>query len=230
MENRVYILIAGVNGAGKSTFYSLHNHIENLFPFCNSDSFRNLIQVNPDNIIKSIGDWRDLKTSYAGAKKAISIIRQNFREGTSFSQETTLTGHSILRNIETAKAQGYKVGIVYVGVDSVDIAKQRVQKRVENGGHGIPEDVIERRYLSSFENLNLVMPKCDGVLLYDNSTEKGFRTIAEYDGKLLRLRNDPKEIPNWVKIYIKTPIIEQVEKQQSDRIHSLSNSLKKQER
>ena len=213
MQEKVYILIAGVNGAGKSTFYSIHDQICPLFPFCDNNSFHNLSQLNPDKIIRSLGDWRDFNTSRDGMKIAIKIIRDNFEQGVSFSQETTLTGHSILRNFETAKKKGYKVGIVYVGVDSVDIAKQRVQHRVKNGGHGIPEKDIERRYINSFKNLNLLMTKCDGVLLYDNSTENGFRIIAEYDGNELLLRSDPKQVPAWVKKHIEIPLINQTEKQ-----------------
>ena len=41
----------------------------------------------------------------------------------------------------------------YIGVESSDIAKERVKYRVSQGGHGIPDEDIERRYYESLENL-----------------------------------------------------------------------------
>lgn len=34
----------------------------------------------------------------------------------------------------------------YVGIESVEIAKQRIAYRVAHGGHGIPDADVERRY------------------------------------------------------------------------------------
>lgn len=207
MQDKVYVLLAGVNGAGKSTFYSVHGGSGPLFPFCDNDTFRKMPQVNSDKIVKTFGDWRNSKDQYAAGKIAVKTIRDYFNRGVSFSQETTLAGRLALRNIETAKANGYKVGVIYVGVDSVDIAKERVLKRVSRGGHGIPEEDIERRYLESFKNLNSIMDKCDFVLLYDNSNEQGFRTVAEYDGEKLKLIGGYSPLPHWIKEHIDTPVV-----------------------
>ena len=57
----------------------------------------------------------------------------------------------------------------YVGVDSVEIAKERVKSRVIAGGHGIPEQDIERRYQESLNQLKFIMPLCDILELYDNT-------------------------------------------------------------
>ncbi len=53
---------------------------------------------------------------------------------------------SYLGFIKRAKKNGYNVALIYLWLNSFDIAKQRVAKRVSEGGHNIPEDVIERRY------------------------------------------------------------------------------------
>lgn len=62
-------------------------------------------------------------------------------------------GKSIVRNIKKAKEKGFYVVMNYIGLDTPDIAKERVKIRVLKGGHGIPEDAIERRYYESLENL-----------------------------------------------------------------------------
>ena len=221
MKDKVYVLLAGVNGAGKSTLYNIVGKFGPIFPFCDNKALQDMPLINSDNIVREFGDWRDDKDQYAAGKIAVRRIREYFRQGVSFAQETTLAGKSIVRNIETAKANGYKVGIVYVGVESADIAKQRVRHRVARGGHGIPESDIEKRYSLSFENLNRIMEKCDGVLLFDNSTEKGFRAVAEYDGQRLMLIGDYGQLPVWVKNQVEMPIVNQEAKSRSvsEKVH-----------
>jgi predicted ABC-type ATPase len=111
----------------------------------------------------------------------------------SFSQETTLCGKSILNNIQKAKRLGYSIELHYVGLDSADTAKQRVKNRVMQGGHGIPDEDIERRYVETLENLKIVLPLCDVAAIYDN-TEK-FRRFAIYkEGKCVRVSS---RVPEW---------------------------------
>ena len=83
-------------------------------------------------------------------------------EGISFNQETTLCGKSIIRNIKTAKSKGFYIVMNYIGVESSDIAKDRVKHRVSQGGHGIPDEVniYDNTYIFKeiiyFKNGNLV--------------------------------------------------------------------------
>ena len=152
-----YILIAGVNGAGKSTLYQ------------SIDSLKSMERVNTDEIVRTFGDWRNSMDVMKAGKIAVRKIDDFFRHGITFNQETTLCGNSILKNIDRAKSLGYVIEIHYVGVESVEIAKQRIAYRVEHGGHGIPEVDVERRYEESFARLNMLKDKCDLVVLYDNT-------------------------------------------------------------
>lgn len=81
----------------------------------------------------------------------------------------------------------------YIGISSAELAKQRIACRVIKGGHGIPDEDVERRYRETFENLKVVLPLCDLVSLYDN-TEK-FRRIAIYKkGVPVLISHD---VPEW---------------------------------
>ena len=126
-------------------------------------------RVNTDEIVRTFGDWRNSMDVMKAGKIAVRKIDDFFRHGISFNQETTLCGNSILKNIDRAKSLGYVIEIHYVGVESVEIAKQRIAYRVEHGGHGIPEVDVERRYEESFARLNMFKDKCDLVVLYDNT-------------------------------------------------------------
>ena len=122
-----YILIAGVNGAGKSTLYQL------------LQSLHDIPRVNTDEILREFGDWRNMTDVMNAGKMAVKKIARYFDEGITFNQETTLCGKSILSNIAKAKKRGYFIELHYIGVENADIAKERVAKRVKQGGHGITE-------------------------------------------------------------------------------------------
>ncbi len=176
-----YILIAGVNGAGKSTLYQ------------SLQSMQDMPRVNADEILREFGDWRNMVDVMTAGKIAVKKIGRYFDEGSTFNQETTLCGKSILNNIAKAKERGYFIELHYVGVESADIAKGRVAARVKKGGHGIPEKDIERRYVDTFHNLENVLPECDLAVFYDNTIE--FHRFAIYkNGKPVRVSH---EIPRW---------------------------------
>ena len=54
-------------------------------------------------------------------------------------------------------------------MESPEIAKERVRKRIELGGHGVTGETIERRFIKSKENLLKIYPLCDTVIIYDNT-------------------------------------------------------------
>ena len=182
-----YILIAGVNGAGKSTLYQ------------SIDSLKSMERVNTDEIVRTFGDWKNSKDVMKAGKIAVRKIDEFFRQGISFNQETTLCGNSILKNIDRAKSLGYVTEIHYVGVESVEIAKQRIAYRVEHGGHGIPEADVERRYVESFARLKMLKDKCDLVVLYDN-TESFIRFAIYKNGNICTTED---KMPMWFEKYVK---------------------------
>ena len=90
---------------------------------------------------------------------------------------------------------GYRIELHYIGVDSVDIAKERVKVRVSEGGRGIPEEDIERRYVETFKNLKDVLKYCDLAAFYDNT--KNFHRFAIFrNGEIARISTI---LPTWFK-------------------------------
>ena len=110
---------------------------------------------------------------------SVKNITEYLEKGVSFNQETTLCGNMIVKNILKAKSLGYFIELHYVGVDSVEIAKERVKYRVQQGGHGIPERDIEKRYEETFKQLNFILKECNLVAFYDNT--ESFRRFAKRD-------------------------------------------------
>ena len=71
----------------------------------------------------------------------------------SFAFETTLASKSFTRLIARAQPSGYRVTLLYVALPSAQLAKRRVARRVKEGGHSILDNIIERRFYRSLENL-----------------------------------------------------------------------------
>ena len=68
------------------------------------------------------------------------------------------------------KAQGYRINLIYVWLESAELAVNRVAKRVASGGHNIPEDIIRRRYERGQKNfVELYLPLADRFQAYNNS-------------------------------------------------------------
>jgi len=116
-----YTIIAGVNGAGKSTLFNAgYLALPKDSVRINSDE---LIQKNYNN------QWRDVNIQIEAGKQMIKLIRECLSNKKSFNQETTLSGRNIIRAILKAKEQGYYISLHYVGLESPDLAVQRVQER-----------------------------------------------------------------------------------------------------
>ena len=84
----------------------------------------------------------------------------------------------------------------YIGVESSDIAKQRVMLRVNKGGHGIPNEAIDRRYIDSLANLKKVIKICNKINIYDN-TEMFKLVMVIINGEIVW---QDRNIPNWLNI------------------------------
>ena len=183
-----YTIFSGVNGVGKTTMYKSVYYDEN------KDEKR----INTDEMVASIGSWSDSNLQMKCAREAVKLIREYINNGISFNQETTLTGNSIVKNIINAKEKGFYVVINYIGVESPEIAKERVKIRVSKGGHGIPDEDIERRYYESLKNLQRVISICDEINIYDN-TEMFKEIVNIKNGNILWRANN---IPRWANIIL----------------------------
>lgn len=102
----------------------------------------------------------------------LNRIEELLQKEVDFAFETTLSAKSYISIVKKAQAEGYFVTLIYFWLNSIELAKQRVRNRVSEGGHNIPEDVIERRYVRGIKNLfEIYLNKCDNVMMFDNSNK-----------------------------------------------------------
>lgn len=167
------IMVAGPNGAGKSTFYESYlSHLD--LPFLNADNLAREIRVDAYTATAEIASARD---------RLISLRR-------SFITETVLSdpvGEKIGVLVDAAR-QGFDVRLIYIGLDSPALSRERVADRVGADGHDVPEEKLAGRYHRSLENLRRAIRDLPLVQIYDNSDHQApHRFIAEFrNGKLHR--------------------------------------------
>ncbi len=119
-------------------------------------------------------------------------IAELLENGQSFAFETTLSTRSYVNMVERAKAKGYEVILLFLALESVNLAIERVEIRVSEGGHNIPIETIKRRYEIGLRNLfQLYIPIVDKWMLVDNSSDN-FEFIAEGTSTELIIRSEQK--------------------------------------
>jgi predicted ABC-type ATPase len=174
-EKNLYI-IAGCNGAGKTTAsFTILPEIINCKEF-----------VNADEIAKGLSPFQPEKVAFESGRIMLARIDELLRENKSFAFETTLSTKSYKNKIRMAREKGYTITLLFFWLQNVELAKERVKIRVAEGGHNIEPEIIERRYLNGIKNLfNIYLSIIDGLLIFDNSHGKhellAYKTI---DGQL----------------------------------------------
>ena len=163
MKDKNLYIIAGCNGAGKTTasFTILPDIIE-----CKEF-------VNADEIAKGLSPFQPEKVSFEAGRIMLKRISELLKENESFAFETTLSTKSYRNKVLYAKNKGYTVTLLFFWLNNVELAKERVKTRVKEGGHNIPSKVIERRYTKGIKNLfDIYIDIVDGILIFDNSFGK----------------------------------------------------------
>ena len=177
---KVYTIIAGVNGVGKSSLTGVLARDKNNLGTI----------IDTDSITRQHGG-----SKLNGAKEAIRRIQSCLDAGVNFTQETTLSGVRTLRTVQEARARDYHINLYYIAVSSAEESLDRIANRVRKGGHDIPAEDVKRRYNSRFSDLLKILPYCDTAQFYDN--ENGFQFVAEFrNGELLQVGD---YCPGWLK-------------------------------
>ena len=134
-EKNLYI-ISGCNGAGKTTAsYSVLPKLLDCKQF-----------VNADEIAKGLSPFCPESVAIQAGKLMLLRIEELLATDETFSIETTLATRSYSELVKRAQEKGYKVTLLYFWLSSPELAVERVARRVREGGHNIPKDVIYRRY------------------------------------------------------------------------------------
>jgi predicted ABC-type ATPase len=156
------IVIAGPNGAGKTTF--ARRYLPN--------NARVIHFVNADLIAAGLSPLKPELASIAAARTVLAEIDRLAKARADFAFESTLSGLTYVRRLESWRRAGYRVEIVYLKLKSPQLALRRVAARVRQGGHDVPRADVLRRYSRGLRNFEMIYrPMADSWAVYENSGE-----------------------------------------------------------
>ena len=182
----VMIVVAGVNGAGKSSTIGEKQKID---------------YINPDQISKYMQERHPESGPLGAMKEVLRQIEEKLDTKANFAMETTLAGKNSLNIMRRAKAAGFDIKLRYVVLDNLERHFERVATRVSRGGHDIAREDIERRFRTSFENLPKAMALSDQVAIYDNTHVLKPLLLLDH-GKIVL---EEKRMPAQLKSHIYEP-------------------------
>lgn len=194
----VYVL-AGPNGAGKSSVIGAGLSEKGLAFFNPDDAARRIAAKHPELTRQ--------EANSVGWLEGQRLLQKAVERGERFAFETTLGGRTVASRLESCIVSGGEVRMWFVGLESVELCLQRIQARVDAGGHDIPVADVRRRYDSGRENLVRLLPKLTELRLYDNSAHADpnnreeptprlvLRTVTGALAELCR----PEDVPGWAK-------------------------------
>jgi predicted ABC-type ATPase len=188
-------VIAGVNGAGKSSIAGASIRCAGGDYF-NPDEVARRLMAADAKLSQIDANAQAWKTGYDQLTRAID-------DGQDYTFETTLGGNSVCQLLHRAIDQGQEVRIFFCGLASPELHITRVAERVAKGGHDIPEAKIRERWIHAIHNMMGLIPRCTAVRVFDNSIP------ADTDGPhpvcLFALQGDHfdsrpvKPMPDWAK-------------------------------
>ena len=192
-------VLAGVNGAGKSSIGGATVRQHGSVYFNPDEAARALMKATPA--------LPQADANGAAWRQGVRLLKRAIEERLDFAFETTLGGHTITDLLTQAAERGIELHIWYVGLSSPELHIKRVQARVSQGGHDIPENDIHRRYEHSRLNIIALLPHLTTLHVYDNSadadpaagrTPKPTPVLHMEHGRILG-PPDLASTPNWAK-------------------------------
>jgi predicted ABC-type ATPase len=188
-------VIAGCNGSGKSSFANAFTNGK-----VGSFDYDKIYLANYESLPDS-----ELKEKMAHNLSRVTLeeaVKESIETNQDFTYETNFNSTPLYWPLKFKEAH-YNLRMVFFCMDSIEEAKRRVQIRVENGGHFVPENEITTRYFLGYKNLNEHWSFFNDVYLFDTSAykEEPHFLLAVVNGQLKEFVGFPqylsKQFPNF---------------------------------
>lgn len=138
--------------------------------------------------------------SYSAAIIADFLRYQLVAQKVSFSFETVMSHKSKIDFLAYVKEQGYTTYLYFISTEDPEINVNRVENRVEKGGHSVPKRKIKDRYYRGMDLLLDALKAANRAYLLDNSKEHNFVILEKkYDGMGYP---KVKDMPKWFDLYV----------------------------
>ncbi|SFD94782.1 AAA family ATPase [Nitrosomonas sp. Nm166] len=195
MQKKQLWVLAGGNGAGKSTFYRTQ-----LAP-------RGMPFVNADIVAKLQYPHAPEAHSYEAAILAEQMRLQLLQEGRSFCFETAFSHPSEIDFIAQAKTLGYEIILVFIHLSDSALNQARIAQRVSKGGHAVPDEKVISQIPRVLKLIKQTLPLCDRAYILNNSSaDNPFQQVAVISNNHINFQQHT--MPDWARELLADNLIE----------------------
>jgi len=173
VNSPVLLLLAGPDGAGKSSFAKRVLLPVTHLPF-----------INADEIAQR--RWPGAEQTHAYEASAVAPAERDaaIAARASFITETVFSHPSKVDLVARAVSAGYLVEL-HVLLVPEELAVLRVAYRVEHGGHAVPEEKVRGRYRRLWALVATAQQLAHRTTFYDNATTKTSQVAVFSRGRAL---------------------------------------------
>lgn len=190
MNRSSVVIVAGVNGCGKSTFAA---------SAAGKSALLGQTAINPDELTQeATAQFPELGAAGAnlvGVERAEKAVWRAIAEGKSAAIETVLSSTKFLPLLRAASKRRYRTRLIFIGLPTVELALERIQSRVAQGGHDVPESKVRDRWDRAHDNLIAFIQVVDDVLIFSNVGQAPI-AVAERVGRSSLRIIDEKALPD----------------------------------
>ena len=181
-------IVAGPNGAGKSSFVGRYlDKIRTDRPTLFGGA---LVKLNADErtleLRRQQPNANEHDLNLQAAQEIDATVDRMIEAGHGFAVETVLSSDKYRKRVETAQANGFRLGLIYVSLHPPELSPARVNLRVQKGGHAVDPKTAVDRYHRSHKQLAWFARRADFLLIFDNSDTKPVLLASRTLGRPLR--------------------------------------------
>lgn len=170
-----FTIVAGANGAGKSTLKNEYLRPGTLY-FDGDFIFLRLQQQYPN-----------LSKESLGGGVAVSLertVKEMLEAKKDFAFETNFSSNMAIDLTQKFRENGFNANLLYIGIDSLELSKQRVADRVLTGGHNVDNNVVEFNYKEGIKNINENLSLFDNITFVNNKNLGNSEVVAIYRNEI----------------------------------------------
>lgn len=154
------IIIAGPNGAGKTTFAGTFLPAAGgCTHFVDADAIEAALPPVPQQV-----------PAIRAGRAMLRELDAHADARRDFAFETTLSGRTLVHRFRRWRHDGYHLCLFFLQLPTPEVAIGRVRQRVLQGGHGVDEADVRRRFLAGRRNFHqLYRHEVDAWIRFDSA-------------------------------------------------------------
>ena len=161
MKQAELVIIAGVSGAGKTTFYQQ-----------NQQRFEQFTYISADEIWRKMhGNWRKSDDQIKAMLQADAAIRKLIDQHINIVYEVNLGGNarSLVKIMDLAHSMQYSVTVIEIKIRDAALAVERILQRFKAGVFGADPALITKQFTNLESDFAELEQAADQVIKFDNT-------------------------------------------------------------